>query len=75
MFGMTANQNPATPNAPYTLTGPRGGVKRLIRHPNNPRLMYVINENGVICSIKGNYTFADDGSKGLRPVYAYNLYQ
>lgn len=75
MLGMTIAKNPESFSVPYTFTGPRGGVKRLVRSVGNPRLMHVIDKYGQISSIKGNYTFADEAPKGLRPVDACNLYR
>jgi len=55
-------------NIAYKLHGKRGGVFRLIRNIEAPHTMYVINGNGNITALKGNYTFTDQGGD-LRPHY------
>ena len=52
----------------YLLTGKRGGTKMLVRYVDDPELMYVIDKNGVITNICGNYTWTDKGGE-LTPAY------
>jgi hypothetical protein len=62
MFGYTVeDQNNEAPGAlAYMLTGKRGATYGLMRHMNHPHLMYVVRgRTGVICGLKGNYTFTD----------------
>lgn len=51
-IGFSANM----PN--YHLFGPRAEY-RLVRHGKSFNL-YVINRQGNVCSLKGNYTFSDE---------------
>lgn len=55
--------NPAPGKIGYHLTGKRGAIYGLMRHLNNPEYMFVINGNGNVCGIKGNYTFCDKDGK------------
>lgn len=46
----------------YLLTGKRGAQYGLLRYRQASHLMYVVRaRTGVICGLKGNYTFTDEG--------------
>ena len=47
----------------YHLIGKRGAIYGLMRNQHNPEYMFVINGNGNVCGIKGNYTFCDKNGK------------
>lgn len=46
----------------YLLHGPRVTYS-LLKTANHPHLMYAVNSRFNICSIKGNYTFSDEGGQ------------
>ena len=52
----------------YVLTGKRLAVYGLMRYRTQPEMMFAVRaRTGVICSLKGNYNFTDEGGV-LRPV-------
>ena len=51
----------------YLLHGPKVSY-RLMRRVESDT-MYALNSHFNICNIRGNYNFADDQGKGLRPIY------
>ena len=54
-----ADKNPGA--LAYVLTGVRGATYGLMRDRKHPHLMYAVRgRNGVICGLKGNYTFSDE---------------
>jgi len=44
---------------PYHAIGKRGAIYSLVRRVGNESSLFVINRNGNICSLKGNYNFTD----------------
>jgi len=64
------NKSNPTPGAlAYVLTGTRGAIYGLMRYRKHPHLMYAVRgSNGVICGLRGNYTFSDE-SGTLRCYY------
>lgn len=52
----------------YIFTGPKGGIKQLIRYPQFNCLLYAVDKHFNTSHIKGNCTWTDcNGS--LRPYY------
>ena len=47
----------------YILHGKRGGTIRLVRKFGSDHLLYALNSNWNVTSIKGNYTFSDKSGK------------
>ncbi len=52
----------------YVFTGPKGGVKYLIRYPEANCLLYAADKHFNVSHIKGNYTWTD-ANGSLRPYY------
>ena len=53
------NQDLCQGHVAYRLYGKRGAVYSLVRNQFHPHALFVVNGNGNVCSVKGNYSFSD----------------
>jgi len=59
ILGLTIDPASHTPGTVgYYLHGPRA-TYRLVRQMTHPEIMFVLNSNGKVCGVRGNYTFSD----------------